>query len=138
MDRETGMASQQRWRIRMLLLHGIMLLVPPVLMLLHPYHGVFNRTFCLWKRLSGYKCPACGITRSAGSLLTGHWRESLTFHPAGPVIVTILVLLTVYLSAVTLFRSPGLPWRREVNVYQVLDSVMVVTLVLVWIGKAFT
>lgn len=38
-------------------------------------------TVCFSTILFGIPCPACGITRAALLLLTGHFRESFQMHP---------------------------------------------------------
>ncbi|MBP1643499.1 MAG: hypothetical protein H6Q03_2168 [Acidobacteria bacterium] len=43
-------------------------------------------TFCLFKRLTGVSCPACGLTRAAALAARGQWRESFAAHPLLPAL----------------------------------------------------
>lgn len=38
---------------------------------------------CIAKRLTGYDCPGCGLSRSFVALAHGEWSESLAFNPVG-------------------------------------------------------
>ena len=40
---------------------------------------------CTFRRLSGYDCPGCGLTRSFVSFAHGDWRGALQYNPAGPL-----------------------------------------------------
>lgn len=51
-------------------------------------------TVCASKILIGIPCPACGMTRAAFLLLTGHIHESLHMHP-----LLILVIIGIIFSA---------------------------------------
>lgn len=39
---------------------------------------------CLFHLVSGYYCPGCGGTRAVRALLSGHFIQSVYFHPAVP------------------------------------------------------
>lgn len=49
--------------------------------------------FCMIKEVTDLPCPACGTTRSALSLLDGHWSAALYWNPLGYLAVLVLVLL---------------------------------------------
>ena len=46
---------------------------------------------CIFKRLTGFNCPGCGLTRGLYLLL--HWqiRAALGYNPAVPFVILILV-----------------------------------------------
>lgn len=46
---------------------------------------------CLWKTLTGWSCPTCGMTRALCHALHGDWSGSLNLHPAGPLALAALV-----------------------------------------------
>ena len=52
-------------------------------------------SLCPFRNLVGLPCPGCGITRSVVCAAHGHWREAVAFHPAGPLILALLVALTL-------------------------------------------
>jgi hypothetical protein len=41
---------------------------------------------CLFQRLTGVACPACGLTRAAALAAHGRWGAAVSLHPALPVI----------------------------------------------------
>ncbi len=66
---------------------------------------------CPFYTLTGLPCPGCGLTRSFVCVSHGHLREALHWHPLGPVIYGVFLLLWlrcgVYrLRGVTLLPLP--------------------------------
>lgn len=45
---------------------------------------------CLWNRVVGRRCPACGLSRSVAHLARGRLRQSLESHALGLPLVTVL------------------------------------------------
>jgi hypothetical protein len=66
----------------------------------HPIGGV-----CLFRRLTGLPCPACGMTRSIVLTLNGHLGAALRLNLAGPV----WVLAVATIAAALLW----LAWRER-------------------------
>jgi hypothetical protein len=122
--------------MRMLLLHGTMLLVPLVLATLNAVIRGQLPGFCLFRWATGIDCPACGITRSLMAAFSGNVMESFRFHPAGLFVLLLLALMTAYFAVVLLARGAGMEWRKEVRAYRWLDGVAITTLLLGWIGKS--
>lgn len=54
-------------------------------------------TICIFKNLSGYACPGCGLGRASIELFQGHFHEALHFHwlviPFHILMLTALVWL---------------------------------------------
>jgi Protein of unknown function (DUF2752) len=48
---------------------------------------------CPWRRLTGRRCPGCGLTRAVGAALAGDLRGSVRAHPLGvpAALVTVAV-----------------------------------------------
>jgi hypothetical protein len=50
---------------------------------------------CIFRALTGWQCPGCGITRACLSLLKGEIRTSFSYNPflyiAGPCIIYLIV-----------------------------------------------
>lgn len=133
MNRDNG--DHHRWRVRMLLLYGTMLSAPIALVLVHGFVHLRPPCVCVFRAIFGIDCPACGITRSAGALLTGDIPGAFRFHPAGPLIVAIFAVITMYLVVVVLTNVKGLEWRKEVTASSRIEYTALVTLVIGWIGK---
>ncbi len=47
---------------------------------------------CYVLESTGQSCKTCGLTRSVGALYRGEWSRSHGFHPAGPVLASMLLL----------------------------------------------
>ena len=46
--------------------------------------GLPAQTLCLFHRLTGLPCPACGLTHAWLAAGRGEWRLSWAWHPLGP------------------------------------------------------
>ena len=58
---------------------------------------VFSLPDCLIKRITGFPCPSCGLTRSVYALIHFRFLNSFMLHPL-PVLASIF-LLAVWLNA---------------------------------------
>ena len=73
------------------------------------YHGgSADVTLCLFKRLSGYPCPACGGTRSLLLLSEGQWLSAAGLNPLGYLLAIGLILLPVWLLFDLLAKRPSM------------------------------
>lgn len=52
---------------------------------------------CLFKRIYGIPCPACGSTRAISELIRGNPVGSLEINPNGVVLASIMLVLPVWL-----------------------------------------
>lgn len=98
---------------------------------------------CLFKRLYGLACPACGMTRSVLLTLGGDFRAALSVNPAGPVLVAGLVLLGLSLISVAVFRrargplAAGLFARRVRSLARAYGLLLVAVLFAHWVAEMF-
>ena len=63
---------------------------------------------CMFRRLTGYGCPGCGLTRSFSFMSHGQLWDAFTINPLGPVIF-ILIASQIPLRLIRLFRG----WRAQ-------------------------
>jgi len=57
-----------------------------------------NQTsICLFKKATGYACPACGTTRSVFAILRGEFMHAIMLNPLGLLVVLCLVSVPVWL-----------------------------------------
>ncbi|MFN8522077.1 MAG: DUF2752 domain-containing protein [Chloroflexota bacterium] len=61
---------------------------------------------CPFRVLTGLPCPGCGMTRSVVAALHGDLSTSLFYHPLGPVMLALALLLAAV--DVYLWLRPGL------------------------------
>jgi hypothetical protein len=72
--------------------------------------------FCLVNRLTGVPCPFCGVTRSCGLALSGHFDESIHMHPAGMLVVGALTTqVVVYGQRVLRNSTKSAPGLRTIE-----------------------
>jgi len=50
---------------------------------------------CVWKAISGYNCPGCGLTHAFIALLQLRWQEAWLENPLIYLIVPVLIALTL-------------------------------------------
>lgn len=62
--------------------HSIALIIVLLAIFKYKFHGL-----CTLRTLTGFPCPACGMTRALVLFLRGHIGESLRMHPLWPFVV---------------------------------------------------
>jgi len=67
------------------LVASLLLRVGPEGQVLTPVFRVALPNSCAFRRVSGYDCPGCGLTRSFVSFAHGDWRNALRYNLAGPL-----------------------------------------------------
>ena len=90
---------------------------------------------CQSKRMLGWECPGCGLTRSFIHLAHGNVHASLAVHPLGWLIALFVAAQIPY--RLWAMRTPGsaplgekFPW--------VLAGTLVVLLIANWLARQFT
>lgn len=48
---------------------------------------------CPFRRLTGWPCPGCGMTRALNALMRGRWDAALSLHPLSPIVAAVAMLL---------------------------------------------
>ena len=62
------------------------------------YESSRNITICIFKNLSGYPCPGCGITRGTIALFSGKFLQSFILNPMAIVINIMAITALVWMS----------------------------------------
>ena len=86
---------------------------------------------CVFRRLTGWYCPGCGLTRAAHALMHGDFRAMLTDHLFSPVVFAFLIWLYVsyFGRRLGLIRTPfAITWPDWV-VYAILGAFFVYSVV---------
>ena len=81
-----------RWnRIGVVALGGVLIALPAILLY---QNGPDSTEFadCLVRRLTGFSCPGCGMTRATHAALHGHLLAALRFNCLGVLLVTVALL----------------------------------------------
>jgi hypothetical protein len=83
---------------------------------------------CTFRRATGLPCPSCGLSRSWSALLHGRFRESVAFHPLGPIKVLAAVALMLRADE----KVPGLAERLK---SPAIAGSLVTGWVAVWVAR---
>ena len=96
---------------------------------------------CWFKQHFGFPCPTCGMTRSVLLSLQGQFREAASVNPAGLLLVLGLVLFSLALIFLMLYRqrrtslAAGAVHRRIRLGASAYGSLLVVVLFAHWLGE---
>ncbi len=74
---------------------------------------------CFIKQITGLPCPSCGSTRSAMSLLSGHFQEAIYYNPLGILLVVLLFTIPAWLLHDWILKTDSL-YRN----YKILEGVL--------------
>lgn len=129
-------SAQLSWRYRMLFLFGLFTIGPMIFALLDPTLGSELGT-CVVKQATGYECPGCGVTTSMVALLNGNLSKAINANQAGPLIATIVYGSVVYLLIVVSLKLRGFSWRAELKIFNALEIVSVIVLIIAWSIRIF-
>ncbi len=61
---------------------------------------------CAFKHLTGRPCLGCGMTRALCHALHGDWAQSVSYHPAGPLLAATLLAWTAWSAAEAISGRP--------------------------------
>jgi hypothetical protein len=73
---------------------------------------------CAFKRLTGFACPTCGLTRCVMALGRWHWREAFHWHPIAAGLAALVPVLALW-DLRRAWRGapyPGLPDSRAARI----------------------
>ncbi|MEX2175787.1 MAG: DUF2752 domain-containing protein [Pirellulaceae bacterium] len=88
---------------------------------------------CMFKRMTGWSCPGCGMTRCFISLAHGDLRAAWHYNPAGLLLFAVMAV-QIPLRTVQLIRiRRGLPELRMWTLTQATFAVLGIILVGQWL-----
>jgi len=53
---------------------------------------------CYFRKITGFSCPTCGLSRSFFAISHLHFKDSFGYHLMGPIIFVIMLLLILKFS----------------------------------------
>lgn len=91
--------------------------------------------FCIFHKLTGIPCPACGITRSISSILSGNVLDSLKLNPSG-LFVLITFVSQIPLRLIALNNNAY--FNRIQNISKKTTKIMIFILLTSWFFMTIT
>jgi hypothetical protein len=61
---------------------------------------------CMFRRVTGYPCPGCGLTRAADHFAHLHWLTALKSNPLGTLAALLFAICAVWTVLHLLFKVP--------------------------------
>ncbi len=92
--------------------------------------GGSGNSICLLWRTTGMPCPTCGVTRSFYALGHGAPGAAVAFHPLGPVLCAVFVIVMVRSAGVALLGRTWLERTARVLVWSI--PVLAVATLVTW------
>ena len=75
-----------------------------------PLLPVHPTLVCPMRAMTGIPCPFCGMTRACVAAMHGHLGTSLSFNPAGILVIAIAAALVIRPASRQLLRRPAWFW----------------------------
>lgn len=99
-------------------------------------HDHTEFSVCIFKNVTGWACPSCGITRSVLSLLHGRIGEALWINPLGIVAALLLILIPIWLIRDVVLNQHALvkAFRQAEEVIRTKKSIYIPLIMLVVIN----
>ncbi|MEP2774873.1 MAG: DUF2752 domain-containing protein [Luteolibacter sp.] len=87
---------------------------------------------CVFKQVSGFDCPGCGMTRATYASLHGRIGEAFRLNPVGMVLLP-LALIGVGIEVLGWVRGKPLPIRLNPGRWGA--TVIIVVVIVWWVGR---
>lgn len=98
-------------------------------------NSISGYTFCLFKNVTGFPCPACGSTRATVSLLHGNFLESILINPLS-ILTNILILISIIWMLTDLIRNKETYFffmKKKWNLNWKITMLLILTIIINWI-----
>lgn len=86
-----------------------------------------EKTLCIYKNITGYPCPGCGMTRSTISLFKGNIIESFFYNPLA-IVVNIMLIVAFVWMIVDLAQNKV---RFETFIRKKMHPALLITIVII-------
>jgi len=87
---------------------------------------------CVFKKVTGFECPGCGMTRGTYALLHGRVGEAFGFNPVGMVLLP-LAMIGLGIEVIGWVRGKPLPFRLNPGRWGA--TVIAVVMIAWWVGR---
>ncbi len=83
---------------------------------------------CAFKKLTGYDCPGCGMTRASYATLHGNIAQAFRFNPVGMILLP-LALVAIGIELIGWVRGKPLPFRIRTGKW---GATVLLAIILAW------
>ena len=87
---------------------------------------------CVFRKVTGFECPGCGMTRATYATLHGRIGDAFRFNPVGMVLFP-LAMIGLAIEVIGWVRGKPLPFRLNPGRWGA--TAIAVLLILWWIGR---
>ena len=87
---------------------------------------------CFFRKVTGYDCPGCGMTRATYALLHGRIADAFRFNPVGMVLFP-LAMVGLGIEVLAWVRGKPLPFQLRSGRWGA--TVLVVVLIVWWVVR---
>ncbi len=84
-----------------------------------------DKTICVYKNITGYPCPGCGMTRSTISLFAGRIIESFFFNPLA-IVVNIMAIVAFFWMVADLAQNKA---RFDIFIRRKIHPVLLILII---------
>lgn len=122
---------QNRYRLTILTISGGYLFVY-LSTLLDPHQ---ENSVCVYKNITGFPCPGCGMTRSTISLFKGDFFQSIMWNPLAIVVNIMAITAILWMSYNLIFtKEPSFDKiiRRKISPLYIILIVLIVIANWIW------
>ncbi|GHV97061.1 DUF2752 domain-containing protein [Lactobacillus nasalidis] len=86
-------------------IRNVSIILAAALALLASYHLTGHGLPCLFRALTGYLCPGCGMTRAINSILLGNFAQAWQYNPLSLTLLPLLALYLLYKTVRYVFKG---------------------------------
>ncbi len=99
-----------------------------------PWDIITRWNTCLFRRLTGFPCPFCYLTRSCVATAHGRLREALLFNPLGPVLMLASVVILIVVIVLLARNHPPLATTRFIERYRFIRPALIIIILVNWLA----
>ena len=91
-------------RLKKVLIVNVSLLL--ILLIYYKFYSITNIGIpCIFKLITGYKCPGCGITRCLFSLIKLDFKSAFSYNQLVTILITPFIIYYIYLNYCYIFNK---------------------------------
>lgn len=94
----------------------------------HQEHSV-----CIYKNITGYPCPGCGMTRSTISLFRGDFLQSLMWNPLAIIVNIMAITALIWMLYDLITNKPSFDKISKIKLHPIYLIIIALIVLANWI-----